>query len=170
MRNRLLLIFFSLACALGSVGAQAQVPVEIGRTVQDVKMRSLNGRDRNLSDYRGKPLLINVWASWCGPCRAEMGSLERLAWKDQQKTLVVIGISTDDSELAAKKYLQQSNATLNHYIDRGLVLENMLGANRLPLTVLVDEKGVVLGKHYGSREWDQPEASQWIASKLGKKK
>jgi hypothetical protein len=65
--------------------------------------------------------------------------------------------------------LQQSNATLNHYIDRDLVLENMLGANRLPLTVLVNEKGVVLGKHYGSREWDQPEADQWIKSRLGKK-
>jgi hypothetical protein len=100
-----------------------------------------------------------------------MGSLERLAWQDQGKRFAMIGISTDDSEAAAKRYLQTANATLNHYMDRALELENMLGAERLPLTLLVDANGRVLGKFYGARDWDSAEAAAWLNSRLaaGKK-
>lgn len=148
--------------------AHAKTPgeVEVGQTVREARMRGLNGPDRALSAYRGKALLINVWASWCGPCRAEMGTLERLAWQEQSIPFTVIGVSTDDHEAAAKSYLRASNATLNHYIDKALELENMLGADRLPLTILLDAQGKVLGKHYGAREWDTPEARAWIESRL----
>lgn len=95
--------------------------------------------------------------------------LLRLAWRDRPKSMVVMGVSTDDSEAAAKAYLRQSNATLNHFIDQDLAVENMLGANRLPRTVLVNEKGVIVGKHYGHRQWDQPEAIRWIEAGLRKK-
>jgi thiol-disulfide isomerase/thioredoxin len=157
---------------LFSSWAVAKTPgmVEVGETLREARMRGLNGPDRLLSQYRGKPLLINVWASWCGPCRQEMGSLERLAWQDQGKRFAMIGISTDDSEPAAKRYLQSANATINHYIDHALVLENMLGAERLPLTLLVDANGRVLARYYGSREWDTAEASKWIDGLLRSKK
>jgi thiol-disulfide isomerase/thioredoxin len=140
--------------------------VQVGATLREAAMHGLNGPDRMLSQYRGKPLLINVWASWCGPCRQEMGSLERLAWQDQGKRFAMIGISTDDSEPAAKRYLQSANATLNHYMDRALELENMLGAERLPLTLLVDANGRVLGKYYGARDWDSADAAKWLNSRL----
>ena len=162
---RFLCLLLSLAFA-GFALAKTAGEVEVGGTLREAMMRGLNGPNRALSAYRGKPLLINVWASWCGPCRQEMGSLERLAWQDQGKRFVVIGISTDDSEPAAKAYLRSANATLNHYIDRALELENMLGAERLPLTILVDAQGRVLGKHTGAREWDSPEANAWINSRL----
>lgn len=159
-----------LAAVSGATWAATPGEVPVGATLREAPLRGLNGPDRTLSQYRGKPLLINVWASWCGPCRQEMGSLERLAWSAQGKDFTVIGISTDDSEAAAKRYLQQANATLNHYIDRALELENMLGAERLPLTVLVDGRGQVLGKFYGAREWDNAESARWIASRLSPKK
>jgi thiol-disulfide isomerase/thioredoxin len=158
-------LFFS-----GTVVAKTPGEVDVGATLREATLRGLNGPNRQLAQYRGKPLLINVWASWCGPCRQEMGSLERLAWQDQGKRFALIGISTDDSEVAAKRYLQSANATLNHYIDRALELENMLGAERLPLTLLVDAKGKVLGKFYGAREWDSTEAADWLNSRLGASK
>lgn len=164
----------ALLCLLLHVaaGAQAKTPgeVEEGAVLREAVLHGLNGADRRLSQYRGKPLLINVWASWCGPCRMEMGSLERLAWRDQGRRFTVIGISTDDSQAAAKRYLQGANATLNHYLDNALEMENMLGAERLPLTVLVDSKGQVLGKFYGAREWDSPDADRWLDSRLGSRK
>ena len=64
-------------------------------------MYGINGRVQTFAAYRGKPLVINVWASWCGPCRAEMGSLERLSRLDQKKQFRVIGISTDDDAAKA---------------------------------------------------------------------
>ncbi len=158
-------IFFS-----GVVAAKTPGEVEVGASLREASMKGLNGPNRLLSQFRGKPLLINVWASWCGPCKQEMGSLERLAWQDQGKRFAMIGISTDDSEPAAKRYLQSANATLNHYIDHALELENMLGAERLPLTLLVDAQGRVLARYVGAREWDSAEAAKWIDAALRNKK
>jgi len=66
----------------------------IGAQLRDAALQGLNGPPRHLSSFRGRPLLINVWASWCGPCKQEMASLERLAWQEQD--FAIIGISTDD--------------------------------------------------------------------------
>lgn len=132
-------------------------------------MQGLNGPSRKLSDYRGKPLIINVWASWCGPCRQEMASLERLAWQEHAVPFAVIGISTDDYPENAQRLLKGSNATISHFIDRRLLLEHMLGASRLPLTVLVDANGKVVDKLYGARQWDGPEALTLIGKAFGKR-
>jgi thiol-disulfide isomerase/thioredoxin len=141
-----------------SASADTAGEVGVGQTLPGVVMTGLNGPSRNLADFRGKPLLINVWASWCGPCRAEMASLERLAWRDDAGYFNVIGISTDDYTERAQEALAKSNATISHFIDHDLVLENLLGASRLPLTVLVDADGRVVQKVYGAREWDSAAA------------
>jgi thiol-disulfide isomerase/thioredoxin len=151
-----------VACALAAPQpAPAKTPgeVEVGTALRDATLHGLNGASRPLSAYRGKPLIINVWASWCGPCRAESASLERLAWSD---SLPIIGISTDDDPRAAQAWLKSSNATLTHFIDRNRELENMLGADRIPLTVFLDGHGRVLRKVYGARQWDGPEARKLI--------
>ena len=126
--------------------------------LREATMQGLNGNARKLSEFRGKPLLINVWASWCGPCRDEMKSLERLAWLDWAAHFNIIGISTDDDAGQAKAFLRITNATMSQFIDSHLVLENMLGASHLPVTVLVDKNGRVVRRMYGAMEWDSPEA------------
>lgn len=159
-------VYFALMlCVFGATPlAFGKTPgeVEIGARLREATMQGLNGPPKNLSAFRGKPLIINVWASWCAPCRQEMASLERLAWLDQEKHFRVIGISTDDYPENARALLKKTNATISHFIDRQLQLENMLGASKLPLTVLVDANGRVLEKVYGAREWDSPEALQLI--------
>jgi thiol-disulfide isomerase/thioredoxin len=150
-----------LLCGVGAVPlAPAKAPGEIaiGETLPEASLLGLNGPARRLSEFRGRPLIINVWASWCGPCRQEMASLERLAWRDPAGLFTVIGISTDDYPEAARALLKSSNATINHFIDARLQMETMLGASRLPLTVLVDANGRVLDKIYGAKQWDGPEA------------
>jgi len=157
-------LLVGMLIALGLLGVQAKTPgeVAVGAVLRPAMMRGLNGPDRKLADFRGKPLVINVWASWCPPCIAEMGSLERLAWSDLGQQFNVIGISTDDYPDAAKGFLRKSQATLNHYIDHKLELEHMLGADRLPLTLLVDAQGRVLHKVVGAREWDSPQSMALI--------
>jgi thiol-disulfide isomerase/thioredoxin len=154
-------VMLGLALALAG-HAETPGEVKVGSVLRQATMRGLNGPDRKLSDFRGKPLVINVWASWCPPCIAEMGSLERLAWSDLGQQFNVIGISTDDYPEAAKGFLRKSSATLNHYIDQKLELENMLGADHLPLTLLVDAKGRVLNKTVGAREWDSAPSQAMI--------
>lgn len=164
--TRLLLTLLGLAMAAG-VAAKTPGEVEVGSVLREATLHGLNGPDQKLSAFRGKPLVINVWASWCPPCIAEMGSLERLAWSDLGQQFTVIGISTDDYPEAAKGFLRKSSATINHYIDRQLALEHMLGAKQLPLTLLIDAKGRVLSKTVGAREWDGPQAMALIRSSFG---
>lgn len=92
-----------------------------------------------------------------------MASLERLAWMDETGRFAVIGISTDDDPEEARTWLKMTHATISQYIDSKLLMETMLGASRLPLTVLVDASGRVLDKVYGARAWDQPEALQLLS-------
>jgi hypothetical protein len=87
-----------------------------------------------------------------------MAALDRLAWQDHTTKFAVIGISTDDYPDKAQGLLKTTNATISHFIDRQLQLENMLGASRLPLTVMVDASGRVVEKVYGAKQWDGPEA------------
>jgi thiol-disulfide isomerase/thioredoxin len=166
---RSLFLALTIACIAGPARhtlADTPGEVRVGELLRDATLTGLNGPPRKLSDFRGKPLLINVWASWCGPCRAEMASLERLAWLDRSSYFAVIGISTDDYSDRAKAALAESNATISHFIDHDLVLENMLGAAQIPLTVLVDADGRVLQKIHGAREWDSPESQSLIDAAL----
>lgn len=163
-----LLIALCTAWLAIAAPAQAKTPgeVEIGALLREAPMQGLSGAGKKLSDYRGKPLIINVWASWCGPCRAEMGSLDRLA-RRYGKQFNVIGISTDDYPERAKAFLQQANTSFPHYIDQKLMLENMLGADRIPLTLLVDGQGRILAKFYGAKEWDSKQAVEVIGKTFG---
>ena len=163
MRLVLLMLLLCAPVALAATPGEVQV----GETLREATMQGLNGPPRKLSEFRGRPLLINVWASWCGPCRSEMASLEHLAWMDAAASFTVIGISTDDYPENASGALKASNATIPHFIDSKLQLENMLGASHLPLTVLVDSDGRVLKKIYGARAWDSPQALQLIAETFG---
>jgi thiol-disulfide isomerase/thioredoxin len=164
-----------MGCALLCLGllvsplAPARTPgeVPIGGVLREVTLQGLNGPPRRLAEYRGKPLLINVWASWCGPCIQEMASLERLAWREDRVPFSVIGISTDDYPQKALAFLNRSNATIRHFIDHDQQVENMLGAATIPLTVLVDADGRVVDKIYGAREWDSPEMMQLISKAFG---
>ena len=130
--------------------------VKIGDYLREATLDGLNGKKKKFSDFKGKPLIINVWASWCGPCRAEMGSLERLAHRYNGKEFNIIGVSTDDYRNKAEAFIKQTEITFENYLDHKLLLENMLGANTIPLTILVDDQGRVLEKVRGAREWDSP--------------
>lgn len=143
-------------------GTPGEIPV--GDQLPEASLNNLAGGTAKLSAFRGKPLLINVWASWCGPCREEMGSLDRLARRYGGKEFNIIGISTDDDRAAATKFIIGSKVPFLNFIDRNLILENMLGANRLPLTVLVDAEGRVIKKIAGSRTWDSPESINLIVN------
>ena len=157
-----------LAIALPAAAATpGEVPV--GGVLRDAPLYGLTLDYRKLSDFRGKPLVINVWASWCAPCRAEMGSLDRLARRHNGKQFHIIGISTDDHADKAQAFVVGAGVSFDNYLDNNLVLENMLGANRIPLTVLVDKDGKVVRKVYGAREWDSRENKALIGQALGVK-
>jgi hypothetical protein len=96
-----------------------------------------------------------------------MASLEMLAWSDLARSINIIGISTDDYPAVAKNWLGQSHATISQFIDTRLQMESMLGATRLPLTVLLGPDGRIIGKFYGARDWNSPQTRKQLRSLLG---
>jgi len=159
-----LLLSFFLSIAVNAAQPLTEVPV--GGKLYDVYMRGLTSSPAVFSDYLGKPLIINVWASYCSPCLAEMGSLEVLHQKYGEQ-FNLIGISIDDYADRALGFLKKADTSFNHYIDYRLQLETMLGSNTIPLTVLVDKDGVVLHKIRGAQEWDSRENIQAILDAFG---
>ena len=169
MTKALFLLVLWLSALSGTAFAKMPGEVDEGGVLREAPLYGFAGDYRKLSELRGKPLIINVWASWCGPCRAEMGSLERLSRRFGGKQFNIIGVSTDDHVNAAAAFLRQANVTFDNYHDRNLLLESMLGANTIPLTVLVDAQGRMVRKVRGAREWDSPEALELIGKAFRKK-
>ena len=167
MRAIVLMAFcLSALCA----GAYAKTPgeVEVGSQLREAPLYGFAGDYRKLSELRGRPLIINVWASYCGPCREEMGSLQRLAWRYGGAQFNIIGVSTDDYVDRAEMFLRITNTSgFSNFIDHKLMLENMLGANKIPTTLLVDGSGKVLARYIGTRQWDSPESLSLISKAFG---
>lgn len=154
----ILLAFLALA---PSVAFATPGEVAIGEILRQAPMQGLTGKSQMLSDFRGKPLIINIWASYCPPCLAEMASLERL-YKRYGKQFNMIGISIDDYPDRAKGFLAKTKTSFPHFIDHQLTLENMLGGDRIPLTLLIGANGRIVNKVYGAQEWDEPKAVKSI--------
>ena len=163
----ILLIYILLSGIFTPAFAGTPGEVKVGSYLREAALHGLIGKSRKFSEYRGKPLIINVWASWCGPCREEMGSLDRLSRLYGGKKFQVIGISTDDDANAAADYIKQAGVSFETFIDSNVLLENMLGANTIPLTLLVDSHGRVLRKIRGSHEWDSPDYLAFIGETFG---
>ncbi len=160
------LFFWARILAYPSVIAAETTEIPVGKQLRDTTLWGLDGETSTFSLYRGKPLIINVWASWCGPCVAEMASLNQLSQNFNGKQFNIIGISTDDDPKAAIARLEKSKITFQNFLDSNLVLENMLGADRIPLTLLVDTNGIILEKIHGARDWISPDSLKRIESQF----
>lgn len=161
--KKLLTLLLVLSLGAPSPGGAASGEVPVGEQLPNAPMQGLTQGSGFLSQYFGKPLIINVWASYCGPCLAEMGSLERL-YQRYGDRFNMIGISIDDYRERAEIFLAKAGTTFPHYIDRQLMLESMLGARTIPLTLLIDAEGRVLRKIRGAQEWDSPEIVETLAA------
>jgi thiol-disulfide isomerase/thioredoxin len=150
----LLALFFTM---VSPTMASVHEEIEVGGFLREATLHAITGKSHPLSYYRGKPLFINIWASWCGPCRKEMQSLEQLSRKNNRQQFNIIGISTDDDASDAASLVHEAKLSFKNYVDRNLELENMFGANAIPLTILVDANGRILKKITGSKNWNSPE-------------
>ena len=136
------------------------------KQVTDVSFVDAEGRKLWLADFRGKFVLVNLWATWCGPCRREMPSLDRLQARLSGGDFTVLALSQDRKGVAAvQKFLAQIGTQhLDVFVDSSARSARKLGAIGLPTTVLLDREGRVIGRLIGSAEWDSDEAARLIKS------
>lgn len=140
------------------------------RAVPNVRFADANGRAMTLQNFRGKFVLLNIWATWCPPCRAEMPTLDRLQAQLGGPDFEVAALSIDQGQqtlsLIQEFYLQSGVKFLATYIDSSGAATRDLAVAGLPTTLLIDRQGRELGRKIGLAEWDSPEVIDLIRDYL----
>ena len=129
-----------------------------------IKFQDAEGKERTLADWHGKVVLLNLWATWCLPCRKEMPALDRLQWELGSDRFEVVALSVDRTGLAgARKFLDETKVEkLALYADGTARMANTLRAAGLPATLLIDRDGREVGRLLGPAEWDGEDAKRLI--------
>ncbi|CUQ65448.1 redoxin domain-containing protein [Candidatus Nitrospira inopinata] len=134
-----LLLMFSthLVWAMGS-----RVPA-VGTPAEDFRLIDLEGKQQSLSQYRGKVVLVNFWATWCKPCTTEMPAMQTAYDKLKDKGFVVLAVNELEDEAKVREHIKQYGHTFPVLMDRDNKVANQFGVFGLPVSVFIDEKGVV---------------------------
>jgi len=135
-------------------------PTAGGEPVPKLGFRAKDGKDRNFSDFGGKIVLVNFWATWCGPCIREMPSLLRLQEARGGDDFTVIALSQDlRGWPVVAPFLEKNGlARLPVYVDQNTAISRALLIKGLPTSILLDRAGRELGRLAGHAEWDSAEA------------
>ncbi len=136
------------------------------KAVGVISFQDDRGQTRSLADFKGKVVLLNIWATWCGPCRLEMPALDRLQATLGGPDFEVVPISIDRGgmETVRKFYSEIGLRILAKYIDASGQALRTLGAVGLPTTLLIDRAGREIGRIIGPAEWDTPEIAEFLKS------
>jgi thiol-disulfide isomerase/thioredoxin len=142
--------------------------LEEPRPLPDVSFVDGTGRAMTLADFQGKVVLLNIWATWCVPCREEMPTLDRLQAELSGPDFQVVPLSIDRAglDVVRKFYDEIGVEHLAIYVDSSGKASRELGAVGLPTTLLVDREGRELGRLVGPAEWDSPEVVAFIRGQL----
>jgi len=151
--NKPLAVCLLVLCCLGCTQREqtTAAPPAIPR---DLQLVGLDGTVARLSAYRGRIVVLNFWATWCAPCRAEMDSLERLSQSSDPRQLVVIGVSVDKDPNLAREHVLHNGWSFARFIDsRGTIGSGALRIDTLPRTYIIAPDGSTAAVVSGARDW-----------------
>jgi cytochrome c biogenesis protein CcmG/thiol:disulfide interchange protein DsbE len=132
-----------------------------GKTAEDFSM-DLNGRPAHLSDLHGKVVVLNFWASWCGPCIEETPALIALQQRIAPRRGEVLGVSIDEDEGAYERFLREKGINFPTYRDPSKKIAADYGTSMWPETYIIDRKGKILRKIIGPQDWNSPEMTAYF--------
>ncbi len=141
------------------------------KPVADAAFQDAAGKPLKLSDFKGRVVLVNLWATWCAPCRKEMPDLAALQKELGSDQFEVVAISVDRKGVeASSAFLKETGAeNLKLYVEPTTEILNQLQAIGLPATVLIDRQGREIGRLLGPAQWSSPEAQTLIKAALAEK-
>ncbi|EPG3432339.1 MULTISPECIES: TlpA family protein disulfide reductase [Pseudomonas] len=160
-----------LALAMPAIIQAAETDTRAGltiwpepRPVAEVQFVDGAGKSHTLADFKGKIVLLNLWATWCAPCRQEMPTLDRLQARlgGPDFQVLALSIDLDGVQVVRDFYREVGIRHLGIYIDENAAAISQLGAFGLPATLLLDREGQELGRKLGEATWDSPEVVAYL--------
>ena len=139
-----------LTMLLATATSQAAMPA-IGNMAPNFTLKSSAGRNVKLSEHRGEVIMINFWATWCGPCRQEMPLLNRIHEQYRKAGFTLLGVNIDDRPEVAQSMAKKLGVTFPVLFDAGKRVSRLYDVNAMPSTVLIDRDGKVRYIHLGYR-------------------
>jgi cytochrome c biogenesis protein CcmG/thiol:disulfide interchange protein DsbE len=178
MRKTLLLLTISTsislalaACDGGKGGGGIPRVSQVGEPAPAYEAKTIAGEPASLAALRGKPVLLNVWATWCHPCREELPDLERLHQANAARGLRIVGVSIDEAGLEREvaDFARDYGVTYELWLDPDNRVSSTFAAVGVPITVLIGPDGTLLWRHLGPVKADDPELTRLIEQSLGAK-
>ncbi len=141
----LIIFMFFIAAFIGCTNTEAARTGE----APDVELTDLNGKTFSISDYKGKVILLNFFASWCPPCRAEMPAFNEIA--KSEKNVKIIGIAVSDSPERIEKFVKDNGLTFTVAMDNGAASASYGPITGIPVTVIIDKNFNIAKRYIGAR-------------------
>jgi thiol-disulfide isomerase/thioredoxin len=167
MNRRDLLTLAAAATAAFPVAADAlRRPWPTSQPTPNLALPGFDGPAWSLAEAKGRPVLLNFWASWCEPCRAEMPSLELLAQRHEADGLLVLAVNQRETDAAIRRFLQTMPISLPILRDTDGATSRAFGVRIFPTSVLIARDGRAAFSVIGELDWTGAQARQWIAPLL----
>lgn len=133
--------------------AEQELPPTVGSPVKDFTLADLHGNTLNLTDLRGKPVILNFWATWCPPCKEEFPLLEETA-KKYNDQLHVIAVNYAETQDVVESYVDDHNITIPIVLDKSGLISDIYFVHNYPVTFFIDEDGLLRAQHVGQLTQD----------------
>ena len=154
-RYRSLSLAVLAACALLVPGRATEAAADARGPAPEFMLPLRGGKDLSLSQLRGQVVMLNFWASWCGPCRQEMPLLEAIQKKYKPLGFTMVGVNVEPDSTQAEKFLQQTPVSFPVAFDRSSSVSKLFRVKGMPSTVIVDRKGNTRMIHQGYKPGDE---------------
>ena len=170
-------ILILILCLGISAGAQANdlfskidiKPIKDKRKIPNITLESLTGGKVELKNFKGKVIFLNFWATWCGPCKEEMPSMEALQLQFKDKDFLFLTISVDyEGAKPVRDFIAKHRYTFPVLIDQKGETLDLFDVKGIPTTFIIDKQGTLLGIAIGPRNWKSPEVITLLNQLIGK--
>ena len=164
-----LVIILSLTLNNSSLEFSNQVAIEGDIPAPDFTFPGLDGKKVSLSDYKGKVVLVNIWATWCPPCVKEMPSMEKLYRKFKGENFEILAVSIDETGLkAVAPFMEKTRLTFPALIDSKGTIKPVYRITGIPESFIIDKQGVLIKKIVGPVDWAAPQVFRFFSSLIQK--
>lgn len=172
-RQFLACFVLSFFCLAGSADANSLSskmdikPIKGNKMLPSLNLEDLKGNKVDLKTFKGKVIFLNFWATWCGPCKEEMPSMEALYQQFKNRNFIFLSISVDyEGSKPVREYIQKNGYTFPVLVDQKSETLDIFEVTRIPTTFFIDKQGKLLEKAIGPRNWTSPEIVSYLTQLL----